>query len=101
VNTTVTGVRSAAKANPSKQAAASAWEEKIHSPRLKIGQDRVNFGGRFLFDLQIFSFALDSSSPPYGPRYDARLNELLSEWSLLEAEAERLSKEPKPPPAVH
>ena len=90
VNTAVAAVRNGAKADPSRQSAAKAWEEKIHAWQLEIGQDRVNYGGRFLFDLQVFLEAVDRSSPPFGPHFYARLAELVTAWDRLEAEAKLL-----------
>jgi photosystem II stability/assembly factor-like uncharacterized protein len=87
VSRTVEAVRLVAQRNPAKRSAAEAWEAKIHAPQLEIGQDRVNYGGRYLFDLMVFFMAIDSSAPPYGPSYEARLKELTAEWDKFEAEA--------------
>lgn len=83
----VAAVREAAAKDARLADPAKRWEAKIHAPQLEISQDRVNYGGRFLFDLFILHMAISSGPPPFGTNYARRLSEVRETWEQLKAEA--------------
>lgn len=89
---TVVAVREAAKRNATLKQAAYDWEEMIHPSKMQeVSQDRVNFGGRLLFDLLVYEEILEGTPPPYGPNYRQQLDALLARWTAIEVQSKAIT----------